>query len=130
MHKGRGFVVIGEQRDVALVVSRALRSSGYTITRNDAGGLAARRGSPLATLLFGSLAGPAFEIRFTVDLVRGDAYAVHVHLGAASTADALKGGLLGLRRTQSALREVARAVEESLSDHFASCRSTTRAIAG
>jgi hypothetical protein len=101
------FILDGDLEQARDRIAAALRGNGFAAEPASDGGLSVQRGSAARTLLLGALAGRATFMRFAVSFDdRGTT--VIATLSREIAAGALRGGVIGARRTAAVFDELAR----------------------
>lgn len=110
MPSAHDFFLLGDHEAAKHTVASALQREGFAVTTTPAGGLLAKRGSTAATVWLGAMAGKNFHVSFTVDFMVDQQGRLVARLNRNMAGGALKGGVIGAAKTDTAFQETANAI--------------------
>ena len=114
MASAHDFFLIGDHESAKQLVVSALQGDGFTVTATPAGGLLAKRGSAAATVWLGAMAGKNFHVSFLVDFMVDQQGRLVARLNRNMAGGALKGGVIGAAKTDTAFQETANSIAAAL----------------
>jgi hypothetical protein len=100
----------GQQQTGKDLIAQSLSSQGFAIESTPNGGYLARRGSRAATIWLGAMAGKNFQVTFIVEFFSAADGNLVARLSRNLAAGALKGGAIGVGKTNNAFIDTANAL--------------------
>lgn len=100
----------GDTQAAKDLVARVVGEQGFTAQTNPNGGLTVKRGNMTATMLLGALAGKNLQMTFFIEYFSGENNTLVVRLSRNTGAGVMKGGAIGMARTDDAFKDLVNAV--------------------
>lgn len=115
MASNHDYFLAGDHESGKALVADALTQLGFEVATTPNGGFTAKRGSFAKTMWLGAMAGKNFHVTFIVEFFTDAQGALVARLSRSLGSSMVKGGAIGVAKTETMFGEIASSLLQALS---------------